>query len=549
MVTLRRAFTALALSLALGAVVTVGACSEEASPPADGVTEAGPLGPVEVLVRASLDVRGVRPTPEEVRAVLADPGALDPMVASFVDDTRFARAIADVFAKAFRTRVDYYGLFASDFGLSDEAAFHASIAEEPLALAAWIAMNDRPYTDLVEADVTLSNELLAAIWPVEAVAPSAEDGWVPEGFHLARYTDGRPHAGVLSQNAIYWRHTSTIDNANRGRSEALSRALLCTSWLERPIDFPKDVDLTDHDAIVEAVHENPGCTACHATLDPFASHLWGFMQTNTIATEWPFYHVEGEHDWMTETKRPPGYYGSPTVGLADLGHAIARDPRFVSCAVERVYGAFLGRPLTLSDDGALLAHREVFLASGLHLKALVRSVLGDAAYRGRTAASPYGGAPEGAVLKTASAAAVATAIEGLTGYRLNVYGRRAVDTDEALRGIAGGSDAGYPTEPSTGLVLVHQRLAEGAAAAVIDGLGAGPVAERLASEDLAARPAPQVLADLLLLVLSRTALPEGPEVAALLALWDDAHRASSRPRDAWVATLTALLADPEMVLY
>jgi hypothetical protein len=545
-VSLRKAlFAGLALAVSFGPFA-LGGCSEAAAP-SDDVTPAGPLGPVEVLIRASLDVRGVRPTPDEVRAVLSDSAALEPLVDSFVDDPRFASRVRDVFADAFRTRIDYYALTAADFGLSDEPTFHASIAEEPLALAAWIAMNDRPYTDLVEAELTLSNALLASIWPQEALP--ADGGWLPDGFHLARYTDGRPHVGVLSQNGIFWRHTSTVDNANRGRSEALSRALLCTSWLERPIDFPKDVDLTDHDAIVEAVHENPGCTACHATLDPFSSHLWGFMQPSATVASWPYYHPEGEHDWLTETKRPPGYYGVPTGGLPDLGHLVARDPRFVMCAVERFYGALLGRPLTLSDDGALFTHREVFLASGLRLKALVRSVLGDPAYRGRSEASPYGGTPEAAAVKVASAASVATAIEALTGYRLNVYGRRGVDTDEALRGIAGGSDAGYPREPSTGLVLVHQRLAEAAAAAVVDGLGAGPIAERLATEDLAQPPSGAVLADLLLVVLSRVVAPEGPEVKALAALWDDSLLASQSPRDAWVSTLTALLADPELVLY
>lgn len=547
MVRAKKGALSVGLTLAIScAPLALAGCSEEASARAE-VTPAGPLGPVELLIRASVDVRGVRPTPDEVRAVLSDPGAVDALIDSFVDDPRFANRVRDVFADAFRTRIDYYPLGAADFGLSDEPAFQTSIAEEPLALAAWVAMNDRPYTDLVEAEITLSNELLASIWPQEALP--ADGGWLPEGFHLARYTDGRPHVGVLSQNGIFWRHTSTVDNANRGRSEALSRALLCTSWLERPIDFPKDVDLTDHDAIVAAVHENPGCTACHATLDPFASHLWGFMQPDPTPEVWPYYHPEGEHDWLTETKRPPGYYGVPTSGLADLGHHVARDPRFVMCAVRRFYGAFLGRPLTLSDDGAVLAHREAFLDSGLRLKALVRSVLGDAAYRGRSETSPYGGTPEAAAVKVASVASVATAIEALTGYRLGIYGRRGVDTDEALRGIAGGSDAGHPTEPSTGLVLVHQRLAEGAAAAVLDGLVTGPVSERLAGEDLSQRPSGAVLADLLLLVLSRVATPEGPEVAALSALWDDSLLASQSPRDAWVATLTALLADPELVLY
>ncbi|MCA9620895.1 MAG: DUF1588 domain-containing protein, partial [Myxococcales bacterium] len=98
-----------------------------------------------------------------------------------------------------------------------------------------------------------------------------------DGLVRAHYVDGRPAAGVLATNAFFWRHRSTLENANRGRANAISRAFLCEDYLERPIDFPSDIDLSDADAIENAIDHNAACQACHATLDPLASHLWGFM--------------------------------------------------------------------------------------------------------------------------------------------------------------------------------------------------------------------------------------------------------------------------------
>ena len=50
---------------------------------------------------------------------------------------------------------------------------------------------------------------------------------------MARYQDGRPAAGVLATNGLWWRYRSTASNANRKRANQASRILLCQDYLVR----------------------------------------------------------------------------------------------------------------------------------------------------------------------------------------------------------------------------------------------------------------------------------------------------------------------------
>ncbi len=498
------------------------------------------LTEAQLLVRASLDVRGTRPTIAELEAVIADPSTLDATIADFVDDPRFLDRLRSMFAPGFRTRIDDYPV-----GREASPGASAAIGEEPLDLLATIVANDRPYSDLVLADYTVVREELLDLWPLE---PASADVTPLPGTLVARYTDGRPHAGVLSSNAMWLRHPSTLENANRGRANALTRALLCESFLDRPIDFPTDVDLSDSETIRQAIREEPACTSCHSTLDPLASYLWGFMDEGgedpaALAT----YEPIRERDWVRYTGRAPGFFGTPGDGLVNLGLQIARDERFVRCGVERVYRGMLGRDAELSDDGAIAEHRDAFVNSDLDVKALVRSVLADPRYRGTRTPSAFGGQPEPVELKTITPDQLSSDLQALTGYRMTFEDRDALRLDAGLRAVAGGSDQGDAALPSTGLALVHRRLAEAAAVAVVDGVVEGGIVRPLVGS-FERPPTGEELSRLVLATSSQVIGPEGPEVDALLALWTDAEAITDAPT-AWKAVLTALLSDPARLVY
>src|SRR5262245_3160416 len=74
------------------AVILVAACSAAPPPP----TPATRLTPTEHLARASLALRGVRPTLAELRAVAGDPGKLPALVDRYVESPEFAATIREL---------------------------------------------------------------------------------------------------------------------------------------------------------------------------------------------------------------------------------------------------------------------------------------------------------------------------------------------------------------------------------------------------------------------------------------------------------------------
>jgi hypothetical protein len=505
------------------------------------------MSPVDLLIRSSLDLRGVRPTVVELDQIEAEPEALDALIEGFVDDPRFEGRVRDLWAEILLTRADVFPLADSNFGLDNEAGFTQAVGEEALRLIGRVASEDRPWTEIVTADWTMANEMLEAIWPLER---QEGEGWVE-----ANYTDGRPHSGVLTTNSLMWRYTTTPSNANRRRANAISRIFLCNDYLDRPINFDRNVNLLDEEALADAINNNPSCVNCHNTLDPLASFLFGFFTYNPYAVnEITAYHPDREKLWQSTTGTAPAFFGVPGYNMDDLGHAIAGDNRFVECAVEQTWELMLRRETLLEDNNALTLHREAFLASGLSYKALILSVLSDPRYRaGATDEAGY--VPR----KMATPDLLATQVEALTGFEWTYMGFDMLRSDTVgLRMLAGGSDGNTVTqtalEPNTTIVLVQERLAHAAAwyAAEQDALGEARIFTAI---DFTETPEDkrdamvQQLQDLHWRIFGNRVLVDGEEVNANLDLWEEFYEVSHDPVDAWAGVLAVLLRDPDFLLY
>lgn len=508
-----------------------------------------PLAPQALITRLSIDLRGVRPTPEELEVAVGGDEAIAALVEQFLASPRFPERIRDLWAVVLRTRVEDFPIPALTLGFTEgvEPALFASIGEEPLHVIARIAAEDRPWTQVVTADWTMADSYLAAIWPLDR---GPEDLFWRE----ARYTDGRPAAGVLSTNGLWWRYLSDGVSYGRGRANAIARVFLCADFLDRPVDFPRDIDLTDEVAIAQAVRENTGCVGCHSALDPLASYLAGFEYAGKTGPELSSYHPERESSWHQSTQRPPSFYGQPGYTLSDLGQQVAADPRFVQCAVQRTFELLVGRPtrpLDKEERDALTRHREAFLAGGLTMKALIRSIVTDPRYR--EAPNAQGGE------RLVTPEIWADQLEAFTGYRLTAGGADLLATDKTgLRTLAGGGDgragAAPAVEPTTTMVLVWKRTAEAAAAYAVAHWQDEP---RLFERDPNVRPAgkanddegmrTQVVA-LHRRLFGTAVAAESLEVSALLELWDGLSTMGT-PASAWSGVLTALLRDPSLVVY
>ncbi len=201
-----------------------GEASEQGEPggTSDGVAM---LTPVEHLIRVSMALRGIRPSLEDMAAVEANPTAIDEIVDTYLASPRFGETIRDMHNDALLALADYL-LYPAGFPplgeLAEEELYRLNrdVMEAPLRLVEHVVMNDLPYSEIVTADYTVANASVATIWGL----PYTEDG---PAWQTTKWEDGRGNAGILSDSWLFQRHSSTLSNANRGRANAMSKALLC----------------------------------------------------------------------------------------------------------------------------------------------------------------------------------------------------------------------------------------------------------------------------------------------------------------------------------
>lgn len=488
-----------------------------------------PIDPA-VVARVSLDLRGVRPTPDELDLLERRPGRWDETVDTWLADPRFGARVRDVLALAWRTRLDTYTPQVSEFGLppSDDLVFQRAVGEEVLRIGSEVAEADLDWRTLVTADWTMVDDSLAGVWPIDP-DPGAT------GWRRARYVDGRPHAGVLSANGAWWRYTTTMENYNRGRANALSRILLCSDFLARPVVFPRSDAAPGSDALLDQTKTDPSCTVCHFSLDPLGSYLYGFDYWVEPYYMTPEYSPAAEALWRGRTEVPPSYFGQPVEGLDGLGHAIADDPRFTRCAVEQVLEGVLQRDVTDADFDQVAGHLAVFEAAERRMRPLYRSVVLD----------PENVGPERAP-KLLPPESLAASVEALTGFVwTSEDGREVLANDlTGVRVLAGGFDGKAVTQPlrrpNPTVVWVQRRLAELAAAHAVahpDNVLFGGARPSDADPD-------ELVAHLFRATVSRPPTADEAEVAREL---QQSVGATDGPDAGWAAVVALLLRHPEFV--
>lgn len=507
-----------------------------------------PLEAPRLLRRLSLDLRGTLPTVEELDAVEADPSLVDDYAAAFLDSPTTEDRLVSLLAERWHTVLDVFEVGTGDYGMDidmDDAFAHA-VGEEPLRLVARVVTEDRPYGDVVTSRETLANELLASIWPIDY--PEGGSGWMP-----STYTDGRPAAGLLSTNGFYWRYVTNASNKNRGRVAAISRLLLCTDILSRPVVFARSEDLDPE----SAVRSDPTCLACHAALDPVAAGLFGFwwtIQYNPYEME--IYHPERERLGPELLGTDPAWYGTPTSGLVDMGFYISRDPRFARCAAQSWAESLWRRPTTLDDFGQVENLRQSFVASGQSPRTLLLDVLATDEYR----AGSFGpGATEltrerEVVERLLSPNQHRMLLEDFAGLYWTVRDTRALENDiEGYRVLFGGVDGYTVTRPQDvpGLtwMLTSARVAQLAADNLVRRDFKNPEATVLTVPE-SARPGDDAFDEQLRALHWRLYATRATDswVADMGALWSSVL-AVHAGEEAWAAVIEAMLRDPDMEVY
>ncbi len=542
------------------------------------------LSPADHLVRASMALRGIRPDEEEMEAVLSEPDKIADYVDQYLVSAEFDEAIRDLHAETFLTRVENVFLppvyeLEGRFG----AEINRSMMEEPLRLIEYVVKNDRPYSEIVTADYTLADKIVADIWGLAYEGDGEE--WV-----VTRWDDGdrgstvddRPMAGILSSTALFARHDSNGTNYHRGRANMVSSTLLCFDFLTSDVVIDGSIDLSDPDVVAEAVVENPSCAGCHQTLDPLASFFWGYqgqvpfaqLRNNADAGQdiYPvdFYRVTRESLWENTTGRAPSFFGIPGTNLQDLGALIAADSRFSSCAARRFFSYMAQVPLDDVPLSVVAELQDAFVGSGLNARRLAREVVLSDAFR--VSHSTDAAEAETLVgLKKARPEQLRRMLLDLTGFEWKTdvgfnaagypFGLVDIPVSDVigLRTLAGGIDGSLVTTPShtfnatSGLFL--QTFAANAAAAVVesDFALADPAARRLLTVVSATEQGESaVRAQLALLhrrLFAEFVEDDAEEVDETYDLFAGALARSGDVETAWKATLTAMLQDTRIAFF
>jgi len=356
---------------------------------------------------------------------------------------------------------------------------------------------------------------------------------------------------------MWWRYTSTPSNANRKRANAVSRIFLCNDFLQRNIDFDRNINLLDQASVDDALKTNPACISCHVSLDPLAGYFYGFWHYTTGSViDVTYYHPEREMQWKNYSGVAPGYFGTPSYTLKDLGNQIASDNRTVECAVETVWSGLLRRPVEVNDMSELALHREAFLEGDLTMRSLVRSIVNSPVYRSGLTDDP-GAVP----LKMVTPDLLASQIEDLTGFRWTFNGFDVLRSDtNGYLTLAGGADGYFVTEhathPNATLLLVQERLAEAAASYVVTQDQMNPGNPTLFHEiDFTETPETdqaamtRQLQALHFRLFGTRIASDGEEVVANLELWSDLYEIERSTTGAWTGLLSALLRDPALLFY
>jgi hypothetical protein len=534
--------------------------------PAEEESSAVFLSPAQHLLRASVVLRGARPTLEEYAAVEANPEAIEAIVRDYVETAEFGESLRDLENETLLLRSQLFQLTGNGSleGVRP-AEMHVAMTESPLRTIEWVVMNDRPYTDIVKVDFQVGDAQAALVW--QGLAEFDPNG--PEMQPL-RFVDGRPAAGILSDGALMYRHRSAGINYHRGRANKISRALICFDFLSQDIILDEPIDLSDPDAVANAVVANPKCATCHQALDPLASFFW-VNKANWGAGQLNFpleFHSPSRTDiWLSATGRPPGYFGLGGTTLEDLGRHIAADPRFAQCTAKRFYSYFAQTPLETTPFDVVAPLQQVFVDSGYNAKALAVAVVLSDAFR--TSHSTSDADAEALVgYKKARPAQLDRLFRDLAGLRwqTDIPGTRGgiinLTTSHfyGFRVLGGGIDSYYVQKPvhtvNTTASLFLQALAVQAASRVVtkDLAEADPTQRRLLRALPEGAPTGEAgvraqLAQLNLRLYGERVEPNSEAVDEMWQLFSSLQAGGADAERSWALTLTALFQDFRIAHY
>ena len=236
-----------------------------------------------------------------------------------------------------------------------------SLSRQAAGIATAVAVANYPYTKILAPGLTAVDGILSVflqqtfqfdvtkvhanqslLSQIKAI-PASQDR-----FQLVYTGNAYETAGVLSSFGWLRRYEK-----NRTRANQLYERLLCRKFTsELPRVFPQDPG---------NLRTTPGCSGCHATLDPLADFfgVWG--------------EGGGLYSGLAST-RDASFIGKSGTSLADLANIITADEAFSTCTVNHVFEYLMGRKFRASEASLRQSLTDYFIGSNYSFRELMYAV-------------------------------------------------------------------------------------------------------------------------------------------------------------------------------
>ncbi|MCA9411418.1 MAG: DUF1592 domain-containing protein [Candidatus Omnitrophica bacterium] len=446
-----------------------------AEPPLSDTGKYELLPDTQYAVRLAVDLLGAHPTVGDLEAIAGGTLTTNELIERYLDDERFYHRLLWIANDFFLTERTDIPFFQETFDDEMEEELAASVGEEPLRLFQYLVSHDLPMTELATAPYTVADSTLAKFWGIDYPGPEGGSEWMK-----CHYMDGRPHSGVLSMQSFYFRYDSTAANKQRGRANHITRIFLDDNHFQRNVSLEFRLANNRESDIDNAVRYNPGCLACHASLEGIVGHLQAVQlgpvgESTQEFDDFNVYSHQGIERWQLISERVPSYYGRPSDGkLTTLGKYLANDPRFSYTMAKRMLAAMVQGLVDHRERELIVELDQIFRDSEFRLKDLIRAIVKTDLYRaiGVTEEASEDEARLVQPFRVITPEQMATLGYDLTGQTWGSKTRPSLEYDPSYKIPAGGYDGIIIDKRSHAitpmLLLTYQRHAEAIADDVYD---------------------------------------------------------------------------------
>ena len=236
-----------------------------------------------------------------------------------------------------------------------------SLSRQAAGIATAVAVENYPYTKILAPGLTAVDGMLSVFLQqksfVDVEKLHLSDSLMKQlkaipasqsKFTLVYTGDSYETAGVLTTFGWLRRYEK-----NRTRANQLYERLMCRKFSsELPRVFPQDPG---------NLRTTPGCSGCHATLDPLAD----------------FFAVWGEGGGLYSSPgsaKQTSFIGKSGSSLADLSNIIAADEAFATCTVNHAFEWLMGRKFRQGESTLRQSLTDYFVSSTYSFKELMYAI-------------------------------------------------------------------------------------------------------------------------------------------------------------------------------